>query len=188
MDRTRAGYMTVRAKICGITRVEDAKAAVHYGADAIGFVFWKGSTRYITAARAREIVAELPPFVTAVGVYVDPDAEWVEETSAVARLSLLQFHGNEDPDFCNRFFLPHIKAVRVRAGLDLLQYAARYSGARGLLMDAYVEGEPGGTGSAFDWNLIPRDLSLPVILSGGLQPENVAEAIRRAQPWGVDVS
>ena len=140
--------MTVRAKICGITRAEDAKAAVHYGADAIGFVFWKGSSRYITAARAREIIAELPPFVTAVGVYVNPDAEWVEETSAVARLGLLQFHGNEDPDFCSQFFLPYIKAVRVRAGLDLLQYAARYSGARGLLMDTYVEGQPGGTGNA----------------------------------------
>ena len=180
--------MTVRAKICGITRAEDAKAAVHYGADAIGFVFWKGSSRYITAARAREIIAELPPFVTAVGVYVNPDAEWVEETSAVARLGLLQFHGNEDPDFCSQFFLPYIKAVRVRAGLDLLQYAARYSGARGLLMDTYVEGQPGGTGNAFDWDLIPRNLPLPIILSGGLHPENVMEAIRRAQPWGVDVS
>lgn len=182
------GYMTVRAKICGITRLEDAKAAVHYGADAIGFVFWNGSARYIAPERAREIIAELPPFISAVGVYVDPDAAWVEESSSVARLSLLQFHGNEEPDFCERFFLPYIKAVRVRAGLDLLQYATRYTGARGLLMDTYVEGEPGGTGNAFDWDLIPRNLPLPVILSGGLQAENVAEAIRRAQPSAVDVS
>jgi len=180
--------MTVRAKICGITRLEDAQAAVHYGASAVGFVFWKGSARYITAARAREIIAELPPFVTAVGVYVDPDAQWVEETSLVARLNLLQFHGNEDPDFCGQFLLPYIKAVRVRVGLDLLQYATRYPGARGLLLDTYVEGEPGGTGKAFDWNMIPRNLPLPVILSGGLQPENVMQAITRIQPWAVDVS
>lgn len=180
--------MTVRVKICGITRLQDAEAAVRHGADAIGFVFWKGSARYMAPGEAREIIAKLPPFVTTVGVYVDPAAEWVEETSAVARLGLLQFHGNEEPDFCEQFFLPYIKAVRVRRGLDLLQYAARYGGARGLLMDAYVEGEPGGTGNAFDWDLIPGDLPLPIILSGGLQPENVSEAIRRARPWAVDVS
>ncbi|HET7061423.1 MAG TPA: phosphoribosylanthranilate isomerase [Nitrosospira sp.] len=180
--------MTVGAKICGIMRLEDAKAAVHYGADAVGFVFWKGSARYIAPERAREIIAELPPFISSVGVYVDPNATWVEESASVARLSLLQFHGNEEPDFCRRFFLPYIKAVRVRAGLDLLQYATRYTGARGLLMDTYVEGEPGGTGNAFDWDLIPRELPLPVILSGGLQVENVAEAIRRVQPSAVDVS
>ncbi|MDE2366432.1 MAG: phosphoribosylanthranilate isomerase [Betaproteobacteria bacterium] len=180
--------MTVRVKICGITRVEDALAAVHHGASAIGFVFWRQSARYVTPEKAREIVAVLPPFITAVGVYVDPDPAWVEETSSVAGLNLLQFHGNEPEDFCRQFFLPYIKAVRVRAGIDLLQYATRYGGARGLLADTYVEGEPGGTGSAFDWNLIPRDLPLPLILSGGLRPDNVLEAIRRIRPWAVDVS
>ena len=166
---TRNGH-----KICGITRAEDAKAAVHYGADAIGFVFWKRSARYITAAKAREIIAELPPFVTAVGVYVIPDPDWVEETSSVARPWICcNFTAMRHPDFCSQFFLPYIKAVRVRAGLDLLQYATRYSGARGLLLDTYVEGEPGGTGHAFDWDLIPRDLPLPLILSGGLHPDNV---------------
>lgn len=180
--------MTVRVKICGITRVEDALAAVHHGASAIGFVFWRQSARYVTPEKAREIVAVLPPFITAVGVYVDPDPAWVKETSSVAGLNLLQFHGNEPEDFCRQFFLPYIKAVRVRAGIDLLQYATRYGGARGLLADTYVEGEPGGTGSAFDWNLIPRDLPLPLILSGGLHPDNILEAIRRVRPWAVDVS
>ncbi|SEL13228.1 phosphoribosylanthranilate isomerase [Nitrosovibrio tenuis] len=180
--------MAIRIKICGITRGEDALTAVRHGANAIGFVFWRQSARYITPAKAQEIIAALPPFVTAVGVYVDPDAEWVKETSSVAGLHLLQFHGNESPDFCGQFFLPYIKAVRVRTGVDLIQYATRYGGARGLLLDTYVEGEPGGTGNVFDWNLIPRNLPLPLILSGGLQPDNVMEAIRRIRPWAVDVS
>jgi phosphoribosylanthranilate isomerase len=180
--------MIVRTKVCGITRAEDALAAVHRGANAVGFVFWKQSERYVTPAKAREIVAQLPPFVVAVGVYVDPDPEWVKETSSIARLHLLQFHGNESPDFCEQFFLPYIKAVRVRAGIDLIQYATRHGGARGLLLDTYVKGEPGGTGSVFDWTLIPQGLSLPVILSGGLRPDNVMEAIRQTRPWAVDVS
>jgi phosphoribosylanthranilate isomerase len=180
--------MIVRTKVCGITRAEDALAAVHHGANAVGFVFWKQSERYVTPAKAREIAAQLPPFVVAVGVYVDPDPEWVKEASSIARLHLLQFHGNEPPDFCEQFFLPYIKAVRVRAGIDLIQYATRYGGARGLLLDTYVKGEPGGTGSVFDWNLIPQELSLPVILSGGLRPDNVMEAIRQIRPWAVDVS
>jgi phosphoribosylanthranilate isomerase len=180
--------MIVRTKVCGITRAEDALAAVHHGANAVGFVFWKQSERYVTPAKAREIAAQLPPFVVAVGVYVDPDPEWVKEASSIARLHLLQFHGNEPPDFCEQFFLPYIKAVRVRAGIDLIQYATRYGGARGLLLDTYVKGEPGGTGSVFDWNLIPQELSLPVILSGGLRPDNVMEAIRQIRPQAVDVS
>ncbi len=180
--------MIVRTKVCGITRVEDALAAVHQGANAIGFVFWRRSERYVTPATAREIIAVLPPFVAAVGVYVDPDPDWVKESSSVAGIHLLQFHGNESSDFCQQFFLPYIKAVRVRAGIDLLQYATRYGGARGLLVDTYVKGEPGGTGSVFDWNLIPQDLPLPLILSGGLRPDNVAEAIRRTRPSAVDVS
>ena len=165
--------MPTRIKICGITRIEDALAAAHLGTDAIGLVFWPQSARSITPAKAREIVAALPPFISSVGVYVDPEAEWVEETVAVAGLSLLQFHGDESPEFCSQFSLPYIKAVRVRAGVDLLQYATRYSGARGLLLDTYVEGTPGGTGDAFNWGLIPQHLPLPLILSGGLHPGNV---------------
>lgn len=183
--------MSTRTKICGITRLEDAQCAVKHGADAIGFVFWERSARYIRPAEAGAIVAALPPFVTVVGVHVDPTAEWVEETIATARLNLLQFHGNEPPEFCSRFSLPYLKAARVKAGLDLLQYATRYTGvagAQGLLLDTYAESEPGGTGRAFDWSLVPPDLPLPLILSGGLHAGNVAQAVRVARPWAVDVS
>ena len=127
--------MSIRVKICGITRVEDALAAVRFGANAIGLVFWKKSARYVTPAKAQEIIAALPPFITAVGVYVDPDPDWVEETFSVASLNLLQFHGNEDPEFCRQFPRPYIKAMRVMASVDLVQYATRYAGASGLLLD-----------------------------------------------------
>ncbi len=180
--------MSVQVKICGITRVEDALAAVHLGASAIGLVFWKRSPRYVAPATAREIIRALPPFVTTVGVYVDPEPAWVKETLSVADLNLLQFHGDEPPEFCQGFSRPYIKAVRVRPGLDLLQYAARYIGARGLLLDTYVDDAPGGTGHVFDWGLIPQNLPLPLILSGGLHAGNVTMAIDRAQPWAVDVS
>ena len=180
--------MLFRSKICGITRIEDALAAARLGTDAIGLVFWPQSARTVMPARAREIVAALPPFVSSVGVYVDPEAEWVEQTASVAGLNLLQFHGDESPEFCSQFSLPYIKAVRVKAGVDLLQYATRYSSARGLLLDTYVEGTPGGTGDAFNWGLIPQRLPLPLILSGGLHPGNVTTAIKQVQPWAVDVS
>ncbi|KIO49038.1 phosphoribosylanthranilate isomerase [Nitrosospira sp. NpAV] len=180
--------MAIRVKICGITRIEDALTAVNLGANAIGLVFWSQSARYVAPAKAREIIAALPPFISVVGVYVNPDAEWVKETSSIAGLNLLQFHGDESPDFCQKFSLPYIKAVRVRAGIDLLQYATRYTAARGLLLDTYVKGEPGGTGNVFDWRLIPRNLPLPLILSGGLNAANVTEAIRQVHPWAVDVS
>jgi phosphoribosylanthranilate isomerase len=180
--------MPTRIKICGITRIEDALVAARLGTDAIGFVFWSQSARYIMPAKVREIVAVLPPFISTVGVYVDPEPEWVEETVSIAGLNLLQFHGDESPEFCCRFSLPYIKAVRVRSGVDLLQYAARYSSAKGLLLDTYVEGSPGGTGDVFNWGLIPQHLPLPLILSGGLHPGNVMMAIKQVQPWAVDVS
>ncbi len=127
------------------------------------------SPRNIDAARAAELVKALPPFVTAVGLFVNPAASEVESVLEHVRLDLLQFHGEEPPEFCAQFGTPYIKAVRVKAGVDLLQYAQRYRAARGLLLDAYVDGTHGGTGTAFDWSLIPRDLPLPVILSGGLE-------------------
>ena len=178
----------VRVKVCGITRVEDALSAIRLGANAIGFVFWSKSSRYITLDSVREIVLALPPFVTTVGVYVDPTQEWVEETAVAGGLSLLQFHGDEAPEFCEQFSLPYIKAIRVREGVDLLQYTTRYRHARGLLLDTYTAGMPGGTGHVFDWKLIPQDLSLPLILSGGLNPGNVLQAIKQTRPWAVDVS
>lgn len=180
--------MSVRVKVCGITRCEDARIAVQLGVDAIGFVFWHHSARYIDPDSAHRIAVGLPPFVCTVGVYVDPDAAWVEETIQVARLNLLQFHGDEPPEFCNQFSQPYIKAVRVKQDTDLLQYAERYNTAKGLLLDTYAKNTPGGTGHTFDWHLIPQHLPLPLILSGGLNPNNVAMAIKQTQPWAVDVS
>jgi phosphoribosylanthranilate isomerase len=178
----------MRVKICGITRAEDAQAAVRMGASAIGFVFWERSPRNISPDKAGEIISMLPAFVTTVGVYVDPVRDWVIETSSRAGLNLLQFHGDEPPDFCRQFSLPYIKAVRVKEGVDLIQYATRHGGAKGLLLDTFVEGAPGGTGQEFDWSLVPRDLRLPLILSGGLHAGNVARAIGQVRPWAVDVS
>lgn len=177
-----------RVKICGITRVEDARVAAEAGADAIGLVFYEKSPRYVVVEQARAILAALPPFVTSVGLFVDAPAEHVRAVFAELALDLLQFHGEEPPAYCRAFGRPYVKAVRVKAGVDLLHYAASYPDARGLLLDAFVPGVPGGTGERFDWSLIPRGLPLPVVLSGGLDPENVAEAIRRVRPWAVDVS
>ncbi|MET1083901.1 MAG: phosphoribosylanthranilate isomerase [Burkholderiales bacterium] len=179
--------MPVAVKICGITRVEDGLAAARAGAHAIGFIFHARSPRYVEPARAAEIARRLPPFVTTVGVFVDPAPEFVHEVLRVMPLALLQFHGDESPVFCG-MFRPYIKGVRVRKGVDLLQYAARFRDAVGLLLDAFVAGDHGGTGQAFDWTLIPPSLPLPVILSGGLDATNVEDAIRRVRPWAVDVS
>ena len=177
-----------RVKICGITRIEDGLAAARLGADAIGLVFYPPSPRYVETAQAAAIASALPPFVSTVGLFVNPAAEQVETVLKDLRLDLIQFHGDETPEFCAGFGVPWLKAVRVKAGLDLVQYAIRYRQAKGLLLDAYVEGVAGGTGQSFDWKLIPADLPLPVILSGGLEPANVAEAIRQVKPWAVDVS
>lgn len=179
--------MRVRTKICGITRAEDALAAAEAGADALGFVFWQHSPRAIAPARAAQIIRRLPPFVTTVALFVDPGDDDVA-AAVDAGCDLLQFHGAESPAFCARFGRPWIKAVRVRQDTDLHVVAANYSAARGLLLDAFVDGVPGGTGSRFDWALVPRDLPLPVVLAGGLTPGNVGEAIRTVRPWAVDVS
>jgi phosphoribosylanthranilate isomerase len=176
-----------RVKICGITRVEDGLAAARLGADAIGLMFYRASPRCVAPEQAGRIARALPPFVTAVGVFVDPSPEEVRGALSAAPLHLLQFHGDESPEFCRQFGVGYIKAARVRPGLDLVQYAARYE-ARALLLDAFVPGAHGGTGQRFDWSLIPRELPLPLVLSGGLDAFNVAEAIRRVRPWAVDVS
>jgi phosphoribosylanthranilate isomerase len=177
-----------RIKICGITRAEDARMAVELGADAIGLVFYAPSPRNVAPEQARAIIAAIPPFVTAVGLFVDPAPGEVESVLRRCPLDLLQFHGDETPDFCCGFGRPYIKAVRVRADSDLVQYLSRYQEARGWLLDAYHDRLYGGTGAAFDWKLIPRDLARPVILSGGLTPDNVGEAVRQVRPWAVDVS
>lgn len=180
--------MTTAVKICGLTRAEDASAAARFGAHAAGFVFYARSPRNVEPAQAAALVRGLPPFVTSVGLFVNADVQFVERILDDIPLDLLQFHGEETPDYCRQFRRPYIKAVRVRPGVDLLQYARQFEGARGLLLDAFVEGTHGGTGASFDWELIPPKLPLPVVLSGGLNAANVAEAIRRVRPCAVDVS
>lgn len=180
--------MVTAVKICGITRVEDGIAAAAAGAHAIGLVFHPASPRFVDVGRAREIAERLPPFITAVGLFVDPDPSAVHAVLNQVPLQLLQFHGEETPEFCAGFGLPYLKAARVGREGDLLQYAAAYREARGLLLDAFVDGTHGGTGQAFDWSQIPRDLPLPVVLAGGLTPANVGAAIRAVRPWAVDVS
>ena len=178
----------VRVKICGITRVEDALAAAAAGADAIGLVFYAKSPRAVDIEQAREILAALPPFVTSVGLFVDAERSELERILASVPLDLLQFHGDESVQQCEAFGRPYIKALRVKAGDDIAAQVARYPSAQGILLDAYVEGVPGGTGEAFDWSLIPQTLSKLLILAGGLRPDNVAEAVSRVRPYAVDVS
>ncbi len=178
----------VRVKICGITQVNDALSCVAAGADAIGLVFYAPSPRHVEIAQARQIVAALPPFVTPVGLFVDAEAAAVEAVLANVPLGLLQFHGEETPEFCAGFGRPYIKAVRVRDRTTLEQACAKYAGAQGILADAYVEGLVGGTGQAFDWHLATGSFTKNIILAGGLNPGNVAQAIRQVQPYAVDVS
>jgi phosphoribosylanthranilate isomerase len=180
--------MSTAVKICGITRLEDALAAAQAGAHAIGLVFYTGSPRYVTPAKAREIIRALPPSITTVGLFVNAAADEVRAVLAVAPVELLQFHGEETPEFCRQFGHPYVKAFRVVPDVDLIQCARNYRDAKALLLDTFVEGVQGGSGVTFDWNLIPRNLALPVILSGGLNTENVTEAVRRVRPIAVDVS
>lgn len=180
--------MAVRVKICGITRLDDALQAVNAGADALGFVFYDKSPRYVTAAQAEALCSGLPPFITRVGLFVDASADFVISVLKTVPLDLLQFHGDETPAYCAQFGKPYIKAVRVHAATDLLKYAADFDAACGLLLDAYVPGVPGGTGESFDWKLIPANFPKPVVLSGGLTPANVSDAVQQTRPWAVDVS
>jgi phosphoribosylanthranilate isomerase len=180
--------MAVRVKICGITRLQDLHAACDAGADALGFVFYEKSPRHLSIASAAALLRELPPFVQSVGLFVNAEPAFIESVLQAVPLDLLQFHGDETPADCVRFGRPYIKAVRVNRETDLLKCAADFDAACGLLLDAWVAGVPGGTGERFDWTLIPANLPKPVVLSGGLTPENIAEAVQRVHPWAVDVS
>lgn len=180
--------MRTRIKICGITRPEDAEIAARLGVDAIGLVFHDPSPRVIDESRAARIVAALPPFVHAVALFVDAPAERIRGVIEHLRIDLLQFHGDEAPDYCRGFGLPYIKAIRMRPGVDLKAQAQRYGDAAALLLDTYRKGVPGGTGATFAWQSLPPDLGIPVMLAGGLDPDNVAAAIRIVRPYGVDVS
>ncbi|WP_035851667.1 phosphoribosylanthranilate isomerase [Deefgea rivuli] len=182
--------MRTRIKICGLRDAATALQVAKLGADAIGLVFYPPSPRHVSADVAAEIVAALPAFVMSVGLFVNESAEVVSSVLAKVPLDLLQFHGDEDLAYCSQFGRPFIKALRVKPDLNLLEYAQRFVSplCRGLLLDAWVDGVPGGTGESFDWSVLPSEWPLPLILSGGLHPENVASAVERVQPWAVDVS
>jgi phosphoribosylanthranilate isomerase len=179
--------LRTRVKICGITRTQDARAAADAGADAIGLVFYPPSPRYLAGERAVEIRDALPPFVQTVALFVNADAAQVAQVIGRVRPSLLQFHGEETPEFCGQFGMPYVKACRVKPGVDALEYLRPFSRAAAWLFDSYVP-EYGGVGEGFDLRLMPVVRERPVILSGGLSPTNVGEALRRVRPWGVDVS
>ena len=177
-----------RIKICGITRVEDALAAVEAGADAIGLVFYAASPRAVTLDQAAQICATLPPFITTVGLFVNASYEEVSTISSQLSLGLLQFHGDESPEYCEQFMQPWIKALRVQPTTNIVTMIQPYNKAQGILLDSYVAGIQGGTGSTFDWSLIPQQTDKPIILAGGLTVENVQQAIQIAKPYAVDVS
>ena len=179
--------MRTRVKICGITRPDDGVAAAQAGADAIGLVFYPKSPRYLSTERAVEIRDALPPFVQTVALFVNADAAQVAQVLGRVKPAMLQFHGDEPPEFCAQFGAPFVKACRIRPGVDAAQYLQPYSRAAAWLVDSFVP-EYGGVGESFDWSLVPRGLARPLILSGGLDQKNVARAIQGVHPWGVDVS
>lgn len=181
-------HRRTRVKICGITRVEDGLAAVAAGADAIGLVFYPASPRAVTLAQAAAICAALPPFVAAVGLFVDADSEQIARVLAQVPLSTLQFHGNETPAQCERFQRPYVKALRMRDETDVVAELGRYTHAQALLLDTYRAGTPGGTGESFDWQRIPPAVAGRIVLAGGLNPDNVGIAVRQVRPYAVDVS
>ena len=180
--------MRTRVKICGITRAQDAIKAVEFGADAIGLVFYDKSPRAVSIDDARSIIQKIPPFVSIVGLFVDPSPKDVAAVLHRVSLDLLQFHGDELPSECSAYGKPYIKAVKIREGVDIAAQINKYTTARGILLDTYDPKVPGGTGRVFDWSVIPRGLSKPIILAGGLTPENVWQAITKVRPFAVDVS
>jgi len=180
--------MRTRVKICGISRVEDALFAAECGADAIGLVFYAASPRAVTLEQAAQIAQSLPAFVTCVGLFVNPRPEEVLDVLKQVSIDCLQFHGEETAEFCEQFDRPYIKAIRVSNDTDISRQASQHTKARAVLLDAYVEDVPGGTGQQFDWSRVPTECLKPMILAGGLTAKNVAAAIRRVKPYAVDVS
>lgn len=179
--------MKTRVKICGITRRQDAEFAIENGADALGLVFYPASPRAVTIAQAKEIVAKLPPFISIVALFVDADPEQVQACLDELPIDVLQFHGDELPEYCEQFGKTYLKAIRMRQEVDLELLTTQYASASALLLDSYQTGVPGGTGQVFDWSLISK-IDKPVILAGGLNIDNVAMAIKQVQPYAVDVS
>jgi len=179
--------MRTRIKICGLTRESDVDAAVQAGADAIGFVLYDKSPRFVHAARAAELARRLPPFVTPVLLLVNATPALLQTALAAVPQALLQFHGDESPAQCQAPARPYLRAARMAPGFDLLDFGARFHSAQALLLDTHVEAY-GGSGKVFDWSLIPPSVPLPVVLSGGLNAANVIEGVLRVRPWAVDVS
>lgn len=180
--------MRTRIKICGITRVEDAISAAEQGVDAIGLVFYPLSPRCVSITQAIAIADALPPFVSIVALFVNPTNTEVKEVLTSVRIDLLQFHGDEEEAACMQYGLPYLKAIRVKSGTNLIQYAQLYASAKALLLDTYSDSAFGGTGETFDWSVIPKKMPKPIILAGGLNPGNVLEAIQLVMPYAVDVS
>lgn len=180
--------MRTRVKICGITRPEDALAAVRCGADAIGLVFHPASPRFVRLDVARAVAMVVPAYVTIVGLFVDAAVAEIERALEQVPLNLLQFHGQETNESCRRYGVPFTKAVRMAKGVDVSSTLLAYPDARGFLLDTFVAGIAGGTGQVFDWNVIPQNLSAPIILAGGLTAQNVGNAVLRVRPYAVDVS
>ena len=180
--------MRTRVKICGFTRVDDAVCAAHMGVDAIGLVFYPPSPRYVAIEQAQTIVAALPAFTSVVALFVDERESRIREVLERVPINCIQFHGDEPAEACRKYGKPYIKAVRMRSGVDMAGIAAHYSDAAGLLLDAYHPGVKGGTGSRFDWQLIPRQCSLPIVLAGGLEPANARQAVQSVRPYALDVS
>ena len=178
---------SVRVKICGFTRPQDVQAAVSLGADALGFVFAPSSRRVLDPEQAAALVRQVPAFVSRVGLFMDQDAGAVRQILARVPLNLLQFHGQEDGAYCRQFGLPYIRALGMASAPSLARAESEYGDAAALLLDSHRTGQVGGTGQAFDWALIPA-LRLPLVLAGGLNPENVHQAVRQVRPWAVDVS
>lgn len=179
--------MRTRVKICGITRHQDADFAAKSGADAIGLVFYPPSPRALNIAQAQEVIKGLPPFVSVVALFVDPEKELVSQCLDALSIDIIQFHGNESPAFCAQFGKPYMKAIRMKPGTDLAQLATEYHSASALLLDTYQPGVPGGTGQTFDWSMVAK-IDKPVLLAGGLDADNVKQAIQQVRPFAVDVS
>ena len=179
--------MRTRIKICGIKHRDDALKAVECGADAVGLIFVEKSPRYVSLTDARFIAESMPPFVAVVGLFMDASAETVREALKVVPLNLLQFHGEESPEFCDQFGVPYVKVLRMRVNVNVIAFTQEYPNAAGILLDTYSK-EGGGSGQTFDWSLIPENVSVPLILAGGLTPENVASAVETVKPYAVDVS
>ena len=177
-----------KIKICGLTRPEDAQAAAELGSDAVGLVFYAKSKRRVDAAQAAEIAAALPPQVAKVALFVNETADSIHRILAAVPIDIVQFHGDEAPEFCHQFGKPYWKAVRVQSAQDIAEAAERYTDAAALLLDAHIEGQYGGTGQVFDWRLLPETMPLPWVLSGGLNPGNVAAAVRQTGAAWLDVS